>query len=130
MDGLVRVRRSEGFSRGDLATRNAGRRGRHRGPGLVETLVGAQVVAIVVALVFFTFGMSAERSRAACRSEVTAVRSALTTYRLQYGKASPNLYSLVAINMLKAVPGPNAASTTAGFSYDPVTGTYAGGTCR
>lgn len=131
MSGLAEVRWSDDESpRRRGATPSAHRGEGRRGAALVETLVGIQVIAIIVALVFFTFGMTANQTRKSCTAEVLAVRSALAKYQLQFGNTNPTgLESLVPIGLMHSIPGPSSASTTAGFTYDSTTGTYAGGTC-
>jgi competence protein ComGC len=130
MSGLAEVRWSEESPRSGGTTTSAHRGGGRRGAALAETLVGLQIVAIIVALVFFTFVMTANQTRKSCKAEVLSVKSALAKYELQFGNTNPkDLSSLVPIGFLKSIPGPNSASTAAGFTYDPATGAYSGGTC-
>ena len=98
----------------------------HR-PVAVEILVVVEVIALLVAVALFTLRPDRPVS---CQAEVTAVRNAVAQYRLGLGDSNPkNMYSLVGLGLLKSVPGPNSPSVKAGFTYNPSTGNYAGGTC-
>jgi hypothetical protein len=96
-------------------------------PLLVEVLVIAEVLALLVATVL---PFVRPNKRGSCRSEVAAVRSAIASYQIGLGNENPkNLYTLVGLGLLKAAPGPNGPSVSAGFVYDPKHGTYSGGSC-
>ena len=104
-------------------------RGRQR-PAVAEVFIAVQVIAIMVAVVIFAVGATRGDHRASCQDEVLHVRTAIAKYRIDFGNANPpGLFPLVSAGFLKAAPDPAGPSVSAGFVYDPKTGTYAGGTC-
>jgi len=104
-----------------------------RGFTLIELLVVVLILGVLAAVVVFSVGGISNRGRnSSCQIEVREVRTAIEAYKTQNNNANPpTLATLVTAGLLETAPGPTTATGSASppFTYDPVAGTYAGGTC-
>jgi general secretion pathway protein G len=97
----------------------------------VEIVVAVLIVGIFAAIVVFSVtSVTHRRPDPACTNEVRRVQMGIEVYKVRNNNTNPaSLADLVKTHVLPAVPNSSTPSGKAGFTYDPDTGTYAGGSC-
>jgi prepilin-type N-terminal cleavage/methylation domain-containing protein len=99
-----------------------------KGFTFVEIVVAALVAGIFAAIVVFSVAsVTHHRPDPACTNEARRVQLAIDEYKVRNNNTNPaSLPDLVTTHLLPSVPTPSTPSGSAGFTYDPDTGTYAG----
>ena len=97
----------------------------------VELVVGVLLAGILAAIVVFSVATVRHHGTdPACTNDVRQVQMAIAAYKVRNNNTNPaTLDVLVKRKLLPAVPSAATPSGKAGYSYDPATGAYTGGSC-
>ena len=94
----------------------------------VEIIVGALIAGIFAAIVVFSVVSVTHKSPdPVCTNDVRKVQMAIAAYQVRNNNTNPaTLDVLVKQKLLPAVPSPSSPSGAAGYTYNPVSGSFHG----